>query len=321
MSPAVMLVRRGDWRRVFARIPDAQIDYIAHHPWLWLNGGQQVPPGDWRTWLMLAGRGFGKTFAGAHWVHGHAMAGGRDTRIALVAATLAEGRNVMVEGDSGLLAIAPKADRPVWLPARGVLCWRNGATAHVYSGENPEGLRGPQHDFAWCDELGKWAYPQATWDNLQLGLRLGDRPRALVTTTPRPVPLLRALIADPSTAVTRGGTAENLALPSAFVAAVTEMYGGTRYGRQELGGELIEDVAGALWTRAMLELCRARALPEVTRVVVGVDPPAGQRQGPDNDEAATRAASSSPHSAATGTVTSSRTQACRRRTPQSGRAP
>ena len=122
--------------------------------------------------------------------------------------------------------------------------------------------------------------PQATWDNLQLGLRLGDRPRALVTTTPRPVPLLRALIADPSTAVTRGGTAENLALPSAFVAAVTEMYGGTRYGRQELGGELIEDVAGALWTRAMLELCRARALPEVTRVVVGVDPPVGSAKGP-----------------------------------------
>ena len=240
----------------------------------WARGGQLPPPGDWRVWAMVAGRGFGKTRAGAEWVRGIAEAEG-DVRIAIVAATQAEARAVMVEGPSGLLNIAADASRPTWEPTRGRLLWRSGAQAFVYSGENPEKLRGPEHHFAWCDELAKWAYPQETWDNLQLGLRRGSHPRVLVTTTPRPVPLLRKLLADRDVVVTKGRTIHNEQLPDAYQAAMAAAYAGTRLGRQELDGELIEDAAGALWTRATIEGCRVRAVPSFRRVVVAVDPPAG----------------------------------------------
>ena len=255
--------RTRDWHAVLADWP------------FWADPRQLPPPGsDWRVWLMLAGRGFGKTRAGAEWVRALAEADG-SLRIALVGATRAEARAVMVEGESGLLAIAPLAMRPRWEPSRGRLVWRSGAQAFVYSGENPESLRGPQHHVAWCDELAKWAYPQATWDNLAMGLRLGERPRTLVTTTPRPIALVKALRDEADTVVVTGRTADNHMLPAAFVAAVTTAYGGTRLGRQELDGELIDEVAGALWTRAGLETCRVRAGPETARVVIGVDPPAG----------------------------------------------
>ncbi len=241
---------------------------------LWCQPGQGAPPGTWRTWLMMAGRGFGKTRAGAEWVRGIAERGNSKTAIAIVAGTTAEARNVMVEGESGILAVSAAAMRPLWEPTRGRLLWRTGAQAFIYSGENPEKLRGPQHGFAWCDELAKWAYPQATWDNLQFGLRAGERPCALVTTTPRAVPLIRTLVSDPAVVVTGGATGDNMFLPAAFVRAVTDEYGGTRLGRQELHGELIDEIAGALWTRTMIEACRMRSAPALRRVVVAVDPPA-----------------------------------------------
>ncbi|WP_431469413.1 DNA-packaging protein [Sphingosinithalassobacter sp. LHW66-3] len=246
------------------------------HDWRFWADPRQLPPegDDWRVWLMLAGRGFGKTRAGAEWVRALAEAEGA-AQIALVGATLAEVRAVMIEGPSGILATAPEEARPKWEPTRGRLAWPGGAQAFVHSGERPEGLRGPQFHYAWCDEIAKWAYPNETWDNLAMALRMGERPRALVTTTPRPIALLRTLRERPDTVTVTGRTADNVLLPQAFRDAMAELYGGTRLGRQELDGELIEDAAGALWTRALLEGARIRAAPGLRRVVVGVDPPAG----------------------------------------------
>ena len=251
--------------------------------------GQAVPKGEWLTWLMLAGRGFGKTRAGAEWISALARADG-SLRIALVGATIEEVGNVMVRGRSGLMAVAAPGDDVLYVPSTGIVSFASGAQAFVYSGENPDKLRGPEHHYAWCDELAKWAYPEAAWRNLQLGLRLGVRPRALVTTTPRPLHLLRELVADPATAVRGGRTSDNPFLPRAFVRAVEGRYGGTLLGRQELDGEIVEEVEGALWTRAGIEAARvdpltvflpptgSLRLPRggegLIRVVIGVDPPA-----------------------------------------------
>lgn len=245
------------------------------YDWPFWAMDQQLPPeGAWRTWLMMAGRGFGKTRAGAEWIR--AEAGRTKVRIALVGATRMEARQVMVEGPAGILAVTPAAERPVWQPTQGRLHWpATGAEAFVHSGENPEGLRGPQFHLAWCDELAKWAYPDATWDNLQMTLRLGEGPRALVTTTPRPIGLIRRLADEEGVKMVRGATRENVLLAPGFSAAMQVRYGGTRLGRQELEGELVAEVPGALWTRAMLEACRTRAVPALDRVVVAVDPPAG----------------------------------------------
>jgi phage terminase large subunit-like protein len=238
--------------------------------------GQMPPQGPWRTWLMMAGRGYGKTRAGAEWVSAIARREAAGLRIALVGASFAEVRAVMVEGESGILAISPPGARPRWEATAGKLTWPNGVVGFAYSAANPERLRGSQHHYAWCDELAKWPYAQATWDNLQLGMRLGEWPRTLVTTTPRPVPLIKRLLNDADVAVTRGSTADNKALPEAFVAAMTRQYAGTRLGRQELDGALIEEIEGALWTRATLEGCRVRGAPALRRVVVGVDPSASE---------------------------------------------
>ena len=239
----------------------------------WAHDGQIAPEGEWRIWLMLAGRGFGKTRAGAEWVS--ALARARpDAVFALVGATPAEVERVMIRGSSGLFAVARAAEDLLFYPSRGKLEFASGATAYVYSGANPDGLRGPEHDFAWCDELAKWCHPGAAFDNLMLGLRRSDGARVLVTTTPRPIPLLRKLVADPKVVVVRGRTADNLATPADFRAAMEAEYRGTRFGRQELDGELIDDVEGALWTRALIEACRATAPAELTRILVGVDPPA-----------------------------------------------
>ncbi len=250
------------------------VEAVRTHWPLWCQPGQRPPSGTWRTWLMMAGRGFGKTRAGAEWARMLGERGNAKTVIALVAGTISEARNVMVEGESGILAVSPAAMRPLWEPTRGRLLWRSGAQAFVYSGENPEKLRGPQHSFAWCDELAKWAYPTETWDNLQLGLRQGEHPRALITTTPRAVPLIRKLIMASNVVVTRGATQDNLFLPETFVDAVADEYAGTRWGRQEMDGELLEEVEGALWSRDVLEGCRVRSAPDLRRVIVAVDPPA-----------------------------------------------
>jgi phage terminase large subunit-like protein len=233
--------------------------------------GQLPPSGDWRVWLLLAGRGFGKTRTGAEFVR--ARVGARTARrIALVAPTAADARDVMVEGESGLLAIAPPADRPLYEPSKRRLTWPNGAVATLFSADEPERLRGPQHDFAWCDELAAWRYPDA-WDMLMFGLRLGDDPRAVVTTTPRPTKLIHALLADPKVVTTRGATAENRAnLAPAFLDQIVKRYQGTRLGRQELDAELLDDMPGGLWQRGIIEATRTSTAPEFSRVVVAIDP-------------------------------------------------
>ncbi|MEA3011483.1 MAG: hypothetical protein QOD42_28 [Sphingomonadales bacterium] len=240
---------------------------------LWARRGQEAPKGAWRLWLMMTGRGYGKTRAGAEMVSALARADGR-LRIALVGATAAEVERVMIRGQSGLLAVAQTGEEPRWSPTRGQFDFDSGAQAFVYSGANPDGLRGPEHHFAWCDELAKWAHPEAAFDNLMLGLRLGRGGRALITTTPRPIALLRSLIGRSDLKKTHGRTEDNDALGQDYLDDVRGRYAGTRLERQELDGELIEDVAGALWTREVVTKCRAHAPEALARVVVGVDPPA-----------------------------------------------
>jgi phage terminase large subunit-like protein len=239
----------------------------------WAHDGQMPPPGAWPTWLMVTGRGFGKTRAGAEWVSALARAHG-EISIALVGATIEDALKVMVSGRSGLLAVARTGEEVSLNKSAGIVSFSSGARAFLYSGACPDKLRGPEHHFAWCDEIAKWRHPDETWDNLQLGLRLGREPRTLVTTTPRTLKLLTRLVEQ--SAVSRGRTADNLNLPSAFVERMEAEYRGTRKGREELDGELIEDVEGALWTRGLIERSRqSGTLPrEFSRVVVGVDPPA-----------------------------------------------
>ena len=248
---------------------------------IWANEGQLPPASEgWRTWVLMAGRGFGKTRAGAEWVNG--LAQGTAKRIALVAASIDEARSVMVEGVSGILSIARKQrTRVKWEPSLGRLTWQKGTVAQLFSGDHADGLRGPEHHFAWCDELAKWRQAEQAWTNLQLGLRAGPRPRALVTTTPRPMKLLNQIDGDTWTVVTRGRTGENISLPKAFIEVMMKTYGGTRIGRQELDGELITDVEGSLWPRALIERCRCDLPGRFDRVVVGVDPPAGAEAGSD----------------------------------------
>ena len=243
--------------------------------------------GAWTTWLVLGGRGAGKTRLGAEWVR--ALATGGDPgflassgQIALVGETEHDAREVMVEGVSGLLAVHPRWERPVWTPSRRRLEWKNGAVAQTFSAEDPDSLRGPQFSAAWCDEIAKWRHAEATFDMLQFGLRLGVRPRQVITTTPRPIALLKRLIADPATAVTRAATQDNaFHLAPAFLDTVVSRYAGTRLGRQELAGEIVEERTDALWSRTAIEAARLREAPPLMRIVVAVDPPASSREGAD----------------------------------------
>lgn len=221
---------------------------------------------------MQAGRGFGKTRTGAEWVREEAESI-RSKRIALVAATAADCRDVMVEGESGILACCPPSNRPLYEPSKRRLTWPNGVLATMYSADEPERLRGPQHDLAWCDELASWRFPDA-WSNLLFGLRLGNNPRAAITTTPKPVQLVREIIKDRNTVVTRGSSYDNRSnLAPAFFDAIIKKYEGTRLGRQELMAELLDDIPGALWTRAMIEACRIDGRPgHFARIVVAIDP-------------------------------------------------
>lgn len=239
----------------------------------WAHEGQEPPEGDWRVWLMLAGRGFGKTRAGAEYVSARARADG-SLRIALVGATHREAAEVMVLGESGLKAVARADEDLLYYPSRGLVEFASGARAFLYSGRSPGKLRGPQHHLAWCDELAKWRWPEETWTNLMLGLRLGDGARAVATTTPKPIALIKALIEEEGTRVTRGRTWDNDSLPADYVDAMTRLYGGTRLGRQELEGALIDEAEGALWTRTLIEARRAEAPETLRRVLIGVDPPA-----------------------------------------------
>jgi len=237
----------------------------------WARPNQLPPQGDWRVWLLLAGRGFGKSRTGAEWVR-EQVESGRSRRIALVAPTAADVRDVMIEGESGLLAICPPWNMPVYESSKRRLTWPNGAIATTYSAEEPDRLRGPQHDAAWCDEVAAWRYPE-TWDMLMFGLRLGVDPRCVVTTTPKPIPIIRNLLKSPTTAITRGSTYENRAnLAEAFFEQIVAQYEGTRLGRQELYAEVLDDVEGALWTRALIDQHRVKVAPELKRIVVAIDP-------------------------------------------------
>jgi phage terminase large subunit-like protein len=246
---------------------------------LWARRDQLPPPGDWRIWLIMAGRGFGKTRAGAEWVRTIAEADPA-ARIALVASSLGEARAVMVEGESGILAVSPPDRCPAFESSLRRLVWPSGAQANLFSAGEPESLRGPQHSHAWCDEVAKWDNASgravAAWDNLAMGLRLGEQPRVLATTTPRAVPLVKRLMGEEDVAITRGTTEDNKGnLPARFINDIRRSYGKSLLGRQELDGELIEDLPGALWSRSLLEECReAAATSPPARVVVGVDPPA-----------------------------------------------
>jgi phage terminase large subunit-like protein len=238
----------------------------------------------WTTWLMLGGRGAGKTRAGAEWVRALAAdpQNGAHARIALVGETEHDVREVMIEGVSGLLAVHAPGERPQWVSSRRRLEWENGAVAEAFSADQPESLRGPQFSHAWLDELAKWRQAEAAFDNLQFALRLGTRPRQLVTTTPRPIRLLRRLVTDPRTVVTHAATQVNAwNLAPSFLDNVLARYGGTRLGRQEIDGEIIEERPDALWSRAMLEACRVTSAPELARIVVAVDPPASSSKGAD----------------------------------------
>jgi phage terminase large subunit-like protein len=240
---------------------------------------------------MMAGRGFGKTRAGAEWIHRLATVRS-GLRIALVGATINETRRIMIEGVSGLLSIARRQRRRVsWEPALGRFRWPNGSQAQLFSGDSADGLRGPEHDFAWCDELAKWRQADEAWTNLQFGLRRGQRPRALVTTTPRPMEILKRMMSDPWTVATHGRTNDNINLDEKTIEVLTATYGGTRVGVQELDGELLADVEGALWSHETIERARVSPLSPTPlpqggeglfgRIVVGVDPPASVGGGAD----------------------------------------
>lgn len=278
---------RNELDRVAALTSAAERDRLRDDWLLWARADQVPPPGDWTTWLLLGGRGAGKTRAGAEWVKavvlGREPFGALSTgRVALVGETFADVRDVMIEGVSGLLRIHRRADRPQWRPSLRRLEWPNGAVAQVFSSEDPEALRGPQFEVAWADEIAKWRHAEEVWDMLQFGLRLGTRPRQVATTTPRTVPLVRRLVADPACVVARASTRANaFNLAPRFLDAVVGRYQGTRLGRQELDGELIEDREDALWRRDEIERARLDVAPPLARIVVAVDPPASS--GPKAD--------------------------------------
>ena len=248
---------------------------LLRHDWLlWAHAAQMPPEGDWTTWLLIGGRGSGKTRAGAEWVRSLATGANPVSPIALVGETMAQARAVMVEGESGIMRVHPDDERPRFDVGRAQLFWDNGATAYLLPANDPERFRGPQFAAAWCDELAKWPKAETTWDMLQFGLRLGPHPRQLVTTTPRPTRLLKRLLAEKGTVTTRmASTANRRNLAPSFFAAIVERYQETALGRQELDGEMIEEVAGALWKREALEANRIAARPALDRVIVALDPP------------------------------------------------
>jgi phage terminase large subunit-like protein len=255
------------------QLPRAELAALEYDWTFWSRPEQRQPPGAWQTWVICAGRGFGKTRTGAETIREEVDRGEID-RFALVGATAADVRDVMVLGESGLLNVFPPRQRPKFEPSKRRVVFHNGAVATLYSAEEPDRLRGPQHGFAWCDELAAWSKLDQAWADLQMGLRLGDRPRTLITTTPRPLKFLIGLVEraadDPTIVITKGSTFDNPHLPPTFIREVTKAYGGTRLGRQELEGEILGDAEGSLFRREWF-----RYLPEapkLTRVVVAVDP-------------------------------------------------
>ncbi len=263
-------------------LTDAQIRQVYFDWRFWARDDQLPPEGrgdDWRVWLLLGGRGAGQTRAGAEWVRAQALGlwgddRRRARRIALIGETHSDVRRVMIEGASGLLGVHPESERPVFEASNGRIVWPNGSVAHVFSAETPDSLRGPQFEFAWCDEVAKWREPDQVWDMLQFALRLGAVPRVCVTTTPRPLPFLKALIADAATVTMRAATHDNADnLAPGFVAEMERRYQGSVLGRQDLLGEIVEGEQGALWRRDWIDASRVTVAGDLRRIVVAVDPP------------------------------------------------
>ncbi|MEO0917479.1 MAG: terminase family protein, partial [Pseudomonadota bacterium] len=258
-------------------LTDEQLRGLPYLFEFWAMPHQLPPLGDWKTWVVMGGRGAGKTRAGSEWVRAQVEGSGPDDpgrarRVALVGETYDQARDVMVHGESGILACSPEDRRPKWVADRRKLVWPNGAEAKVFSAHDYEALRGPQFDAAWVDELAKWPKAEDAWDMLQFALRLGDNPQQMITTTPRDVPVLKRVLASESTVVTQAATRENRAnLAPSFLEEVEGQFAGTQLGRQELDGVLVEELEGALWTRAMLTAAGERKAIEADRVVVAVD--------------------------------------------------
>ena len=262
-------------RRILAALMGAKgrVAERALYQWpLWARDNQLPPRGSWAVWLLMAGRGFGKTRTGAEWVRAR-VESGRARRIALVARTPADVRDVMIEGDSGLLSVCPHWNRPKYETSKRRLTWPNGAFALAFSSHEPDQLRGPQFDSAWCDELASWEYPRQTWDNLAFGLRLGNEPQCVVTTTPKPIELLRELLEREDARVTRGSTYDNRAfLADGFLRQIERRYEGSRTGRQEIFAEILDEAEGALWRRDWIEDARTAHAPDLARALVSIDP-------------------------------------------------
>lgn len=260
---------------------DEDAEAILYDWSFWARNEQLAPDWDWVCWLILAGRGFGKTRTGAQWTIQKQTEG--SGRIALIGETAADVRDVMVEGEAGIMACSPPWNRPVYTPSKRKLVWPNGAQAFTYSAEEPDQLRGPAHDAAWADEIAKWRYPD-TWDQAMFGLRLGKKPQVCATTTPRPIKLLKDLLNDDTTHPTRGSTYDNRAnLPKSFFKKVIAKYEGTRLGRQELNAEMLDDVPGALWSRDLIDAMRRKPkeCPEYVRITVNIDPAVSNNEGSD----------------------------------------
>lgn len=275
-SPAeqLALLSSADQAAFIAQLSDNQAEALLYD-WEGFHArpDQIEPPGDWYIWTALAGRGWGKTRTGGEWIKKREAKGAR--HIALVAETAADARDVMVEGESGLLRLYPKADRPLYEPSKRRVTWPSGAIATLFNATEPDQLRGPQFDTAWTDELAKWRYARETWDMLQFGMRLGANPRVMVTTTPRPIELIKAIVAgqEGKVHVTKGKTYDNAAnLAGPFLERVRQKYEGTRLGRQELEAEILGDLPGALWSLSTLDAYRLREAPQMGRIVVAVDP-------------------------------------------------
>lgn len=263
---------------IMARLSPEQAQDLRFDWSFWGRPTQQEPQEHYFCWLCLAGRGWGKTKTGAHWVR-RRVERARDrkspVRIALVAETAADARDVMVEGESGILASSHPDFMPMYQPSRRRVIWPDGSMAQTFSGDEPGQLRGPQFHYAWVDELAKYTYPDETWDNLEFGLRLGDEPQVIVTTTPRPIPIVVTLYDDPLTVTTSGSSYENIGnLAPTYIKRVIQKYEGTRLGQQEIHAQILRDVPGALWTIALIHATRVKPsdVPEIVRFTVGVDP-------------------------------------------------
>lgn len=289
VSPAVWLASQPELRSEFLAGLSDEDAHILQYDWSFWARPSQVAPMDvpWRIWLILAGRGWGKTRTGAEWVRAQ-VSSGRCRRIAILNDTAADVRDVNIEGPDGIINVCPPWDRPVYEPSKRRVTWKNGAVAILYAAEAPELLRGPQHDGAWADEPAKWKNLKkkddkgvTAWDNLMLGLRMGENPQCVATTTPRPIPMIKELLKRPNVVVTTGNTFENQAnLTEQWFEDIKSLYEGSRLGRQELYAELLEDIEGALWSRSQIDALRVDVAPEgLKRIVVAIDPAVSTNEG------------------------------------------